>query len=162
MHPPQKKPYGGSILVDFFFFGYIALPLLVLRCKTILYLTHLLLMIKDNKMKKKLLKLIKLISNNNHRVIPDKGIVITKENINHSMLAKHRDEIGSLCVQLDKVFNHNQDQFETVTEFLMDDEGNFKPTQVERYKKNRKGWDLKESIWSGANTSTDEDALSVL
>ena len=114
-------------------------------------------MIKD-----KLLKLIKLISNNNHRVIPDKGIVITKENINHSMLAKHRDEIGSLCVQLDKVFNHNQDQFETVTEFLMDDEGNFKPTQVERYKKNRKGWDLKESIWIGANTSTDEDALSVL
>ena len=52
-------------------------------------------------MKDKLLKLIKLISNNNHRVIPGKGILITKANINHSMLDKHRDEIGRICVQLD-------------------------------------------------------------
>ena len=113
-------------------------------------------------MKEKLLKLIKKISNNNHRVVPGKGILITKENINHTMLTKHRDEIGGLCVQLDKVFNHNLDQFETTTEFLMDDDGNFKPTQVEGYKKNRRGYEMKESIWIGANTSTDEDALSVL
>ena len=113
-------------------------------------------------MKEQLLKLIKLISNNNHRVIVGKGILITKENINHSALAEHRDEIGSLCVQLDKVFNHNLDQFETVTEFLMDDNGDFKPTQVEKYKQNRRGWDMKESIWIGANTSSDEDAMSVL
>jgi len=41
-HPPQKKPVGGSILVGFCFIGCIELPLLVLRCKTILYHTHLL------------------------------------------------------------------------------------------------------------------------
>ena len=112
-------------------------------------------------MKEQLLKLIKLISNNNHRVIPGKGILITKKNINHKALAEHRDTIGELCVKLDKVFNHNEDQFETVTEFQMID-GQYQPTEVERYKKNRRGYDMIESIWIGANQSTDDDALSVL
>tara|TARA_R100001463_G_scaffold76595_1_gene130696 strand:+ start:425 stop:766 length:342 start_codon:yes stop_codon:yes gene_type:complete len=113
-------------------------------------------------MKEQLLKLIKLISNNNHRVIVGKGILITQANINHSALAEHRDEIGSLCVQLDKVFNHNESQMEDVTEFEMNDEGAFQPVQKTVYKKNRKGFEMRESIWIGANTSTDEDALSVL
>ena len=104
-------------------------------------------------MKEQLLKLIKLISNNNHRVIVG---------INHSALAEHRDEIGSLCVQLDKVFNHNESQMEDVTEFEMNDEGAFQPVQKTVYKKNRKGFEMRESIWIGANQSTDEDALSVL
>ena len=114
------------------------------------------------KLKEKLYHLIKLISNNNFRVSAGKGIFITKENINHTMLEKHRDTIGELCVQTNNLFRHNLDQFETVTEFLMDDEGNFKPTQVEKYKKNNKGWDMKESIWVGKNTNTTEDVLSVL
>ena len=113
-------------------------------------------------MKEKLLKLIKLISNNNHRVITGKGIMITKKNINHTMLAKHRDEIGALCVQLDRVFNHNEDQFEEITDFEMQEDGSFQPVKKTVHKKNRRGYDMIESIWIGPNSSTDEDAISVL
>ena len=113
-------------------------------------------------MKDKLLKLIKLISNNNHRVIAGKGILITKKNINHTMLTKHRDEIGSLCVSLDRVFNHNEDTFEEITDFEMQDDGSFQPVKKTVYKKNRRGYDMAESIWIGPNQSTDDDALSVL
>ena len=41
-------------------------------------------------------------------------------------------------------------------------DGQYQPTEVERYKKNRRGYDMIESIWIGANQSTDDDALSVL
>ena len=112
-------------------------------------------------MKEKLLNLIKAISNNNFRVIAGQGILITDSNINHTQLDKHRDEIGTLCTKLGKVFNHNEAQLETVTEFQMND-GKYEPVEVERYKKNRKGYDMKESIWIGANSSSDEDALAVL
>ena len=112
-------------------------------------------------MKEKLLKLIKSVSINNFIVVPAKGILITDKNINHTMLNKHRDEIGSLCVQLDKVFNHNEAKLEMKTDFeLVDDE--YKPVEKQVYATNRKGYEMRESIWIGNNNSTDEDALAVL
>tara|TARA_R100000152_G_C6728253_1_gene153264 strand:+ start:216 stop:554 length:339 start_codon:yes stop_codon:yes gene_type:complete len=112
-------------------------------------------------MKQKLLNLIKSISNNNFRVIAGKGILITQSCINHTELEKHRDEIGTLCTKLGKVFNHNESQLEMKTEFEMID-GEYKPVEKQVYKLNRKGYEMRESIWIGNNTNTDDEALAVL
>ena len=113
-------------------------------------------------MKEKLLKLIKLIANNNHFVVEGKGIRITKENINHQMLAKHRDTIGELCTQLGLSMNHRLDVMETVTEFQLQEDDSYKPVEVEKFAKNRQGYDMKESIWIGKSLNSDEDAIAVL
>ena len=113
-------------------------------------------------MKEKLLKLIKLIANNNHFVVPGKGIRITKENINHQMLAKHRDTIGELCTGLGLSLIHRLDVMETVTDFQVQEDGSYQPVEVEQFAKNRKGYDMKESIWIGKSLNSDEDAIAVL
>ena len=85
-----------------------------------------------------------------------------KIDINHGLLSQHRDEIGSLCVQLGLKMNHNEDQFETIKVNRYDDDGNFMGVFDEQsYKQNAKGFEMRESIWFG-KADTDEDALAVL
>tara|TARA_R110002096_G_C14103126_1_gene678989 strand:- start:77 stop:433 length:357 start_codon:yes stop_codon:yes gene_type:complete len=117
---------------------------------------------KINEIKSMLLGFIKLISNGNHQVVAGKGILIRKQDINHSLLSEHRDEIGGLCVQLGLKMNHNADQFETKSEPNFDDGGTFiGMIDVESYKTNAKGYEMKESIWFG-KAQSDDDALAVL
>jgi len=114
------------------------------------------------KLKSELLNIIKLIANGNHQVIVGKGILIRKQDINHTLLAEHRDTIGGLCVQLGLKMNHNEDQTETKSVPSYDDDGNFNGMIDETvYKTNAKGYEMRESIWFG-KASSDEDALAVL
>ena len=117
---------------------------------------------KINELKLNLLNIIKLIANGNHQIVAGKGILIRKNDINHTLLAQHRDEIGGLCVQLGIKMNHNEDQFETNKVNRYDDDGNFMGVFDETvYKQNAKGYEMRESIWFG-KADTDEDALAVL
>ena len=117
---------------------------------------------KINEIKSTLLGFIKLIANGNHQVVAGKGILIRKKDINHGLLAQHRDEIGGLCVELGLKMNHNEDQFETVSKNRYDDDGQFMGVFDETvYKQNAKGFEMRESIWFG-KADTDEDALAVL
>ena len=64
-------------------------------------------------------------------------------------------------MKLGKVFNHNEAKLEMIKDFELID-GEYKPVDKQVYAKNRRGYEMRESIWIGVNSSTDEDALAVL
>jgi hypothetical protein len=116
---------------------------------------------KITQIKVALLGFIKLIANGNHQLC-DEGILIRKADINHSLLAQHRDEIGGLCIQLGLRMKVNEDQFETNKVNRYDDDGQFLGVFDETvYKTNAKGYEMRESIWFG-KSDTDEDCIAVL
>tara|TARA_R100001594_G_C3965014_1_gene246327 strand:- start:9 stop:359 length:351 start_codon:yes stop_codon:yes gene_type:complete len=115
-------------------------------------------------MKEQLFNLIKLVSGNNYRFITDKGFLIRKEDINHSVLAEHRDELNTLCAQNNMKLNHNEDQFDEKDVPSFNDDGSFKGMEKEKvYKLNRRGYEMRESIWIGKiDTELEEEALAFI
>tara|TARA_R100000808_G_C2137259_1_gene145405 strand:+ start:916 stop:1260 length:345 start_codon:yes stop_codon:yes gene_type:complete len=101
-----------------------------------------------------LYKLIKTISSNNFITKTD-GIFIPIDNINKSLLAKHRDAINSLCTDADLQFNTIPPKTVEVDEPQYSDSGDFIGLEkVTKFVVDDKGYEQKGGFWIGKSRNT--------
>ena len=103
----------------------------------------------------KLRELIKLISSNGFKLLPD-GILIPIDSISTALLDKHREEISALCAKLDLQFTPISPKFEEVQQAKFDDNGDYIGQETVKKFVKKNGFEQKGGYWLSASLDTPE------